>query len=164
VRGIAPVGRTGLAYPLTFRFRTGVTVALLGLVMFLVLLLVTTNLGAIQEAQAATNSGGFQLQATVSGSQLARYPDLPAQLQELQTRQTLGQDFAAVGLVRLMYDYPQAGQPQPLRLNLDGGTLLYSLSKPPQVADDAFLANTTLGCADRTGHASSRSRADRSGA
>ena len=56
----------------------------------------------------------------------------------------LEQDFAAVGLVRLMYDYPQAGQVQPLRLDLDGGQLIYHLSKPPQVADDAFLASTTL--------------------
>jgi putative ABC transport system permease protein len=89
VRRVAPISRVGLAYPLTFRFRTGVTVALLSLVMFLVLLLVTTNLGAIQEAQAATSSG-------------------------------------------------------PLRLDLDGGHLIYSLSRPPQVADDAFLASTTL--------------------
>lgn len=144
VRGVAPISRTGLAYPLTFRFRTGVTVALLSLIMFLVLLLVTTNLGAIQEAEAATSSGGFQLQATTYGSQLARYPALSGQLQELQTRRVLEQDFAAVGLVRLMYDYPQAGQVQPLRLELDGGTLVYDLSKPPQVADDAFLASTTL--------------------
>src|SRR5207245_1063698 len=104
-----------VAYPLTFRFRTGITVALLSLIMFLVLLLVTTNLGAIQEAEAATSSGGFQLQATTFGSQLARYPTLSTQLQDLQTRRALGQDFAAVSLVRLMYDYPQAGQVQALR-------------------------------------------------
>jgi putative ABC transport system permease protein len=144
VRGVVPISRTSVAYPLAFRFRTGVTVALLSLVMFLVLLLVTTNLGAIQEAEAATSSGGFQLQATVSGSQLARYNGLPAQLQALQTHQMLGQDFAAVGLVHLMYDYPQAGPVQPLQLDLDGGKLHYSLNTPPQVADDAFLASTTL--------------------
>jgi ABC-type lipoprotein release transport system permease subunit len=144
VRTVAPISRSGVAYPLTFRFRTGVTVALLSLVMFLVLLLVTTNLGAIQEAEAATSSGGFQLQATVSGSQLAHYSGLSAQLQELQTHQALGQDFAGVGLVHLMYDYPQAGPVQPLQLDLDGGKLLYRLNTPPQVADDAFLAQTTL--------------------
>ncbi len=155
VRAVAPISRSGVAYPLTFRFRTGVTVALLSLVMFLVLLLVTTNLGAIQEAEAATNSGGFQLQATTFGSQLARYHELPAQLQKLQTRRALGQDFAAVGLVRLMYDFPQAGLPQPLRLDLDDGQLIYSLSRPPQVADDAFLASTTLPMYARAGGFSS---------
>ncbi|HEY0755999.1 MAG TPA: FtsX-like permease family protein [Ktedonobacteraceae bacterium] len=144
MRSSAPISRAGLAYPLAFRFRTGITVALLSLSMFLVLLLVTTNLGAIQEAEAATGSAGFQLQATTYGSQLARYPALAGQLQELQARQKLGQDFTAVGLVRLMYDYPQTGQVKPLHLNLDGGTLIYPLSKPPQVADDAFLASATL--------------------
>jgi ABC-type antimicrobial peptide transport system permease subunit len=144
VPAAAPIGRTGLVYPLTFRFRTGITVTLLSLIMFLVLLLVTTNLGAIQEAEAATSSGGFQLQATTFGSQFAKYPALSRQLLTLQNHQALEQDFAAVGLIRLMYDYPQAGQVQPLRLNLDGGQLIYHLSKPPQVADDAFLASTTL--------------------
>ena len=81
VRRVAPISRIGLAYPLTFRFRTGVTVALLSLIMFLVLLLVTTNLGAIQEAQATTSSGGFQSQATTFGSQLIHSPALSGQLQ-----------------------------------------------------------------------------------
>ncbi len=125
-RGVAPISRLSVAHPLTFRFRTGITVALLSLIMFLILLLVTTNLGAIQEAEAASSSGGFQLQATTYGSQLARYPSLSAQLQNLQTRRALGQDFSAVGLVRLMYDYPQAGQIQPLQLALDGGQLIYA--------------------------------------
>ena len=144
MRGVAPISRSSVAYPLTFRFRTSITVALLSLIMFLVLLLVTTNLGAIAEAEAATSSGGFQLQATTFGSQFARYPTLLTQLQDLQMRRALGQDFAVVGLVRLMYDDPQFGLPQPLRLDLDRGQLLYRLSTPPQVADDAFLASTTL--------------------
>ena len=143
-RGVAPISRTGLVYPLTLRLRTGITVALLSLITFLVLLLVTTNLGAIQEAEAANSSGGFQLQATTFGSQLERYPQLPAQLQALQAGRALRQDFAAVGLVRFMYDYPQAGRVQPLRLDLDGGRLVYSLNTPPQVADDAFLARVAL--------------------
>ncbi len=144
MRGVAPISRSRVAYPLTFRFRTSITVALLSLIMFLILLLVTTNLGAIAEAEATTSSGGFQLQATTFGSQLTRYPTLPAQLQALQTGRALGQDFAKVCLVRLMYDYSQSGPVQSLRLDLDGGQLIYPLSKPPQVADDAFLASTTL--------------------
>ncbi|GCE05920.1 ABC transporter permease [Dictyobacter aurantiacus] len=141
---IAPISRVGLAYPLTFRSRTGITVTLLGLIMFLVLLLVTTNLGAIQEAESASSSGGFQLQATTFGSQLARYPALSGQLQALQSHHAPGQDFASVGLIRLMYNYPQSGQVQPLRLNLNGGTLIYPLNTPPQVADEGFLASSTL--------------------
>ncbi len=141
--GLIPVSRTSLTYPLTFRFRTGVAITLLSLVTFLILLLVTINLGSIQEAQAATNSGDFQLKATVFGSQLSRYSDLPSQLHALQTRRVLNQDFAAVGLLRLMYDFPQSGQPQPIHLNITGHPL-YPLNGPPMVADNAFLSNTTM--------------------
>ncbi|GCE20112.1 FtsX-like permease family protein [Dictyobacter kobayashii] len=144
VRGFAPISRTGVAYPLASRLRTGITVALLSLIMFLVLLLVTTNLGAIQEAEAATGSGGFQLQATTYGSQIMRYPTLATQLQNLQAGRALRQDFTAVGLIRLMYDFPQVGQVQSLRLNLDGGQLIYPQNKPSQVADDVFLTSTNL--------------------
>ena len=42
------------------------------LVTFLVLLLITANLGSVQEAETITSSGGFQLEATVFGSQLRR--------------------------------------------------------------------------------------------
>ncbi|HLJ32552.1 MAG TPA: FtsX-like permease family protein [Ktedonobacteraceae bacterium] len=142
-RGLAPISRTSLAYPLTFRFRTGVAMTLLSLVTFLILLLVTINLGSIQEAQAATNSGGFQLEATVFGSQLSRYSDLSSQLDALKTHRVLSRDFTAVGLLRLMYDLPQSGQPQPIRLDISGHTS-YPLNSPPLVADDSFLLNTAM--------------------
>jgi hypothetical protein len=144
VPGQAAVSRLSLVYPLTFRFRTGITVALLSLITFLVLLLVTTNLGALQVAQAATNSGGFQLQATVFGSQLRRSSTLPGQLQALTNHQLLAEDFAQVGLLRLMYDYPESGAPTPIRLLGLSGQPLYTLSQPPQVADDGFLSSTSL--------------------
>ena len=143
VRGLVPVSRTSLVYPFTYRFRTGVTVTLLSLVVFLVLILITTNLGAVQEAQAVTNAGGFQLEATVFGSQLLKYPDLPGQLQAMQNHHLLGQDFTSVGLLRLMYDFPQAGAPISLKLDLPGQPG-YSMRQPPQVADDEFLSNVTL--------------------
>src|SRR5438034_516916 len=49
VRGLAPVSRTSMVYPFTYRFRTGVTVTLLSLCVCLLLPVVTINLGAIQE-------------------------------------------------------------------------------------------------------------------
>jgi hypothetical protein len=132
-----------MAYPFMYRFRTGVTVTLLSLIVFLVLMLITINLGAVQEAQAVTNAGGFQLEATVFGSQLFRYPVLPAQLRAMQSHRLLGQDFTSVGLLRLMYDFPQAGAPVPLRLDLPGQPR-YSMGQPPQVADDGFLSDVVL--------------------
>ena len=143
VRGLVPVSRTSLVYPFTYRFRTGVTVTLLSLVVFLVLLLITINLGAVQEAQAITNAGGFQLEATVFGSQLRTYPDLPTQLRAMQGHRLLGQDFTSVGLLRLMYDFPQAGAPIPLQLDLPGRPG-YSMRQPPQVADDEFLSDVAV--------------------
>jgi hypothetical protein len=143
VRGLIPVSRMSLVCPFTYRFRTGVTVTLLSLVVFLVLMLITINLGAVQEAQAVTNAGGFQLEATVFGSQLHSYPDLSGQLQAIQNHRLLGQDFTSAGLLRLMYDFPQAGAPVPLQLDLPGQPG-YSMRQPPQVADDEFISTVTL--------------------
>ncbi|HEY8283396.1 MAG TPA: FtsX-like permease family protein, partial [Chloroflexota bacterium] len=151
---LAPISRVSLVYPLTYRLRMGVTVTLLSLVTFLVLLLVTVNFGAIQEAQTATNTGGFQLQATVFGSQLSRYGDLSPKLRALQGDHTRGSDIAAVGLLRLMYDFPQGGAPMPILL--DGpGQPSYRLAQPPQVADDQFLSHTTMPLYARAGGFSS---------
>lgn len=50
-RGLAPVSRSSLVYLLTFRLRTGVTVALVSLIAFLIMLLVLNNLGASREQQ-----------------------------------------------------------------------------------------------------------------
>lgn len=141
--GLRPISRIGLVYPLTYRVRLGVTVALLSLVTFLVLLLVTINLGSIQETQAATNTGGFQLEATVFGSQLSRYGDLAPRLHAVQAHDALKGDIAAVGLLRLMYDFPQSGAPMPILLDAPGQPS-YRLAQPPQVADDLFLSRTTM--------------------
>lgn len=56
VRGLSPIGPASLAYPLIYRLRTGVTVALLALVLFLITLLLTSNLslgGATDATSAA---------------------------------------------------------------------------------------------------------------
>ncbi len=51
IPGLAPVSRISLVYPLTFRVRAGVTVALVSLVTYLVMLLVVNNLGASRQSQ-----------------------------------------------------------------------------------------------------------------
>jgi len=79
---------------------------LLSGIMFLVLLLVTTNLGAIQEAQALANTGGFQLEADVLATQLANSNTLGSTLQSLQKHTTLGQDFSAVGALIILRRTP----------------------------------------------------------
>lgn len=44
VRSLSPIGRASLAYPLTYRLRTSATVALLGGVLFLIALILTSSL------------------------------------------------------------------------------------------------------------------------
>ncbi|GHO47670.1 ABC transporter permease [Ktedonospora formicarum] len=56
VRGLAPISRTSLSYPLTFRFRTGVAVSLLSLVLFLVMLIMTNNFGIGQQMVDTSSS------------------------------------------------------------------------------------------------------------
>ncbi|GHO72569.1 hypothetical protein KSD_03400 [Ktedonobacter sp. SOSP1-85] len=56
VRGLAPISRTSLSYPLTFRFRTGVAVSLLSLVQFLIMLVMTNNLGIAQQVVDTSSS------------------------------------------------------------------------------------------------------------
>lgn len=64
VRGLAPISRASLSYPLTFRFRTGVAVSLLSLVLFLVILVITNNLGIAQQvADTSSKSPDTQLVA-----------------------------------------------------------------------------------------------------
>ncbi len=146
--GLAPINRTSLAHLRTARARTGVTIALLSGVLFLVVLLVTTNLGAIQESQALANTGGFQLEADVLAIQLVNSNTLGPTLQALQQQTLLGHDFTAVGALRLLY-VPESKTIQ-VRLNLPGQPSypLLGNGRPytaaPYVADDAFLSMTTM--------------------
>lgn len=91
LRKMAPVSRTSVIYPLTFRFHTGVTVTLLGLVTFLMVLIVTLNLGSVSEAQATITTGGFQLQEGAVPSR-----PIPANLnQQIQANPGLRRNIAA---------------------------------------------------------------------
>ncbi len=143
IRGLAPVSRTGLAYPLTFRFRSGVTVALLSLITFLIILVVTNNLSSIQQSQIQTTTGNFQLE--IDGTDLdavdpVHTTNLNGPL--LATPQTLRQEIALVSLVRFAYGPHHA---QPIRLFLPGNRAYpYTRFPGPFVVDNTFLSNTTM--------------------
>ena len=143
VRALAPVSRTGLTYPTTFRFRSGVTVALLGLITFLIILVVTNNLSSIQQSGLQTTTGNFQLE--IDGTDLdavdpAHTTNLNAPL--LATPQTLRQEIALAARVRFAYDPHNA---QPLRLSLPGNRA-YPFTRFPGalVVDTTFLSNTAM--------------------
>lgn len=142
VRSLAPISRTGLAYPLTFRFRNGVTITLLSLIVFLVVLVVANNLSGIQQTDIQTTTGNFQLE--IDGSDLdavdpAHTTNLDAQL--LATPQTLRQEIALATRMRFAYDPHHA---RPIRLSLPGHPVYTYVRNPgPFVVDNAFLSNTT---------------------
>src|SRR5579875_1918792 len=143
VRSLAPVSRTGLAYPLTFRFRNGVALALLSLIIFLVILVVANNLSSIQQSSIQTTTGNFQLE--IDGVELdaldpAHTTNLNAPL--LATPRTLRQEIALVTRMRFAYDPHHA---RPIRLSLPGNPMYTSTKSPgPFVVDDTFLSNTTM--------------------
>lgn len=138
LRGLAPLSRTGLAYPLTFRLRTGMTVTLLSLILFLVLLLVSADLGALDQEQSPAYSGGFQLQVYLHSRTGIGPMTPPEQMQAIQSHHLLAQDFSAVGLLRpLFYAEHVASAAFVDR----AGRLVYP---NVSVADDGFLSATTL--------------------
>jgi hypothetical protein len=114
------------------------TVSLLSLVLFLVLLLVTTDLGALEQEQSSAYSGGFQLQVFLHSRTGIGPMTPPAQMQAIQSHRLLAQDFSAVGLVRPLFYAEHAASAAFVDR---AGRLVYpSVS----VADDGFLSATTL--------------------
>jgi putative ABC transport system permease protein len=81
LRGIAPVLRMSMAYPLRNRFRTGVTLAMFTLVVFTLVVGATTTTSFVNGLNdMQTYGGGFDIRATVSPT--ASIADIPAALRE----------------------------------------------------------------------------------
>ncbi|MBO0791271.1 MAG: hypothetical protein J2P36_10015 [Ktedonobacteraceae bacterium] len=137
VKSLAPISRTSLAYPLTFRFRTGVTMALLSLVVFLILLLVTNNLGAIQEAQVEQRTGNFHL--------LFGLVDKPDLVSDIKNQPVLRGEIAEVAVMHPLLPLPEGDQEeaQPARVMLRGHPV-QATSDAPIVVDNTFLATNTM--------------------
>ncbi|MBM4411560.1 MAG: FtsX-like permease family protein [Chloroflexi bacterium] len=79
-RGITPAVRTAIAYPLAAKFRTGMTLAMFGLVMFSLVVMATLNHNFSQLFLGDDASGGFQV--AVAGNPTNRIPDLRNALKE----------------------------------------------------------------------------------
>jgi len=142
IRLMAPMSRTSLVYPLTFRFRTGVTVSLLSLITFLVMLVVTNNVSTIQQSSVQTTAANFQLQLNMTGQQ---YAMLDQSLHA--TPLSLHQDIAAVSVMVPLYSPPSHGQIKPMNLHLPGttGVTAYPANPPwPTVVDTTFLKQNDM--------------------
>ncbi|HVU70738.1 MAG TPA: FtsX-like permease family protein, partial [Ktedonobacteraceae bacterium] len=144
VRGLAPLSRMSMAYPLTFRFRAQVTVTLLSCITFLIMLLLTNNLGQAQQGQAQVTSGNFQLTVTLTSEEQQQ---LGASIQSLPD--TLPRDIAAVSQMRLLYDpvNQDGSSPQPVHVYVPGQPVQQTGTDAlsgPLVVDDTFLTLNTM--------------------
>ncbi|MDQ2717383.1 MAG: FtsX-like permease family protein, partial [Chloroflexota bacterium] len=156
-RSLAPLSRISVAYPLTFRFRAQVTVTLLSSITFLIMLLLTNNLGQAQQGQVQVTSGNFQVEVELTQDQQQQ---LGAAIQRLPS--TRPQDIAAVSQMQLLYDpaNQDGSTPQAVRLYVPGQPVQQADTAPlggPLVVDDTFLATSTMPMfASAQGYASAR--------
>lgn len=77
-RTLTPAVRTAIAYPLAAKFRTGMTLAMFGLVMFSLVVMATLNHNFAQLFLGDSAAGGFQV--AVAGNPTNRIPDLQSAL------------------------------------------------------------------------------------
>jgi ABC-type antimicrobial peptide transport system permease subunit len=136
IRSLAPIGRTSLSYPLIYRFRVTVTVSELGLVVFLIVLVITMNVGTINASQAATSTGGFQL----SGISTRPIPNLSGLVQQ---DPVLNRDIQVVAPVHRYKPDSDVSHIDPLLISLPGHQAQPS-SLQPEVMDNAFYAHTNF--------------------
>jgi len=138
----AALVRTSTQYPLTYKSRTGLTIALFALVSFLIVFMVTANFTYVQTyGNLDQVLGGWELMA-----------DMPANLSQLPTAVTTNpkmlHDFQVIAGTGVTF----------LQMNQTGsGAQTASGSYGLAVADDAYLSNTTYTVQPRAvGYSSSR--------
>ena len=78
--GIAPAIKTAIAYPVAAKFRTGMTLAMFGLVVFSVVVMATLNSNFTQAFLSESANGGFDVTVAVNPNN--RIPDLREALQD----------------------------------------------------------------------------------
>jgi putative ABC transport system permease protein len=131
IRGLTPVVKTAVAYPMEHRFRTGVTLAMFALVIFTIVIMafITGALGGLF-SNAETIAGGFHVRADVSAANPVE--DFAGQLDEVA-----GLDREEITAVGATAGVQLVGRP-------DGSTMepagLYAVA-----ADDQYGAATTYG-------------------
>jgi putative ABC transport system permease protein len=76
---IVPAVKTAIAYPLTARFRTGLTIAMIGLIMFVLSLQAAVDSNFAAALSGADARGDFDVQVLMNGNN--RVDDFPAALE-----------------------------------------------------------------------------------
>lgn len=96
-RGLTPAIRTAIAYPLAAKFRTGMTLAMFGLVMFSLVVMATLNHNFSQLFLGDAAAGGFNVAVTANPTN--RITDLRA---ALKTARQSDADITGVGTLAQM--------------------------------------------------------------
>ena len=99
--GIAPAIKTAIAYPVAAKFRTGMTLAMFGLVVFSLVVMATLNSNFTQAFLSDDASGGFDVAVDVNPNN--RVPDLRAALRSAGYEP----DTSIAGVGRLVSAFPQ---------------------------------------------------------
>ncbi|MFO7573327.1 MAG: FtsX-like permease family protein [Gaiellaceae bacterium] len=132
-RGLAPILRMSIAYPLSARFRTGTTLAMFTLVVFTLVTGSASNGSFVKSISADDYGGGFQVRAGTVGA--APIDDMEA---ALGPAPGIGpQDIAFVGSQAVL-----AVEARQRGAGRDYETY------PVRGLDSAFLENTTFGLGD----------------
>jgi putative ABC transport system permease protein len=133
IRGLTPVLRMSMAYPLAARFRTGTTLAMFTLVVFTLVTGTASNGSFVHAIGVEDFGGGFEVRAGTTGT--APIDDMATELR--RTRGVDASDFAAVGSQSVLaVEAKQVGVGRPPETYLVRGL------------DAPFLANTTFGLGD----------------
>ena len=122
--GAAPAVQTAVAYPLAAKFRTGMTLAMFGLVVFSVVVMASLNSNFTQAFLGDDAAGGFDVSVEVNPAN--RIPDLRAALRAAGYEP----DSALAGVGRYVSAFPLA---RPGGGGEDGGYRLAGV-------DDEFIA------------------------
>jgi putative ABC transport system permease protein len=129
-RGLAPVLRMSIAYPLAARFRTGTTLAMFTLVVFTLVTGSAANGSFVHAVGVEDLGGGFQVRAGTVGE--AAVDDMSGALRTAHGINAA--DFTAVGSQSVLaVEAKQVGAGRPAETYLVRGL------------DDGFLDNTTFG-------------------
>jgi putative ABC transport system permease protein len=130
IRGLAPVLRMSMAYPLKARFRTGTTLAMFTLVVFTIVTGSASNQSFMHAIEVDDFGGGFQVRAGTVGA--GAVEDMGAALRSAPGLRA--QDFPVVGSQSVLaVEAKQLGAGRPQETYLVRGL------------DDPFLEHTTFG-------------------
>ncbi len=130
LRGLAPVLRMSIAYPLSARFRTGTTLAMFTLVVFTLVTGSASNGSFVHAISVEEYGGGFQVRAGTVGE--ATVDDMASALEQAPGVDSA--DFAAVGSQSVLaVEATQVDAGRPTETYLVRGL------------DGSFLEHTTFG-------------------